>query len=104
MVGNSERTAAMRASRTGCTFSMMEPVKARLGSGVGCVGAALEAADDYADEPGEIFAFLAEDFGGYGVALIGAAEDDFGEAGEVGGGAGVGVLDEEIRWRVVARS
>ena len=52
--------------------------------------------EDDADEPGEIFALAAEDFGGNDVARVGAAENDFGEAGEVGGGAGVGVLDEEI--------
>jgi hypothetical protein len=59
-------------------------------------GRLLYAADDDADEPGELFAFLAEDFGSYWIALVGVVEDDFGEAGEVGRGAGVGVLDEEV--------
>ncbi len=63
----------------------------------GVVGrSGVDAADDYAHEPGKIFAFAAENFGGDGVALIGAAKNDFGELREIGGGAGVGVFDEEI--------
>ena len=53
----------------------MEPVKARLGERrrPGC---GVDAVEDDADEPGEIFAFAAEDFGGYGVAFVGAAENE----------------------------
>ena len=59
-------------------------------------GRGLNAVEDDAHEPGEILALATEDFGGNDVTLVGAAENDFGEAGEVGCGASVGVLDEVI--------
>lgn len=57
---------------------------------------ALEAEDDDVDEVGEFFGFVAEDGLGYGVSVLGGGEDEGSEARDVGGGGGVGVLDEVV--------
>jgi len=48
------------------------------------------------DEVGQLFAFVAEDGLRYGVSVLRAGEDEGGETGDVGGGSGVGVLDEAV--------
>ena len=48
------------------------------------------------DEVGQLFAFVAEDGLGYGVSVLCGGEDEGGQAGDVGGGGGVGVLDEAV--------
>jgi hypothetical protein len=55
-----------------------------------------EAVDDEEDECAQLLTFVLEDALGDEVAFLGALEDEGGETGDVGGGGGVGVLDEVV--------